>query len=491
MRKLATILYWGSLLVTSGCASFAPVPVPEPAAVTSFNADGRKLSDAVVVAESLLSKYLQRADELQREERRTGLGLIGMGVIGADLATRSIAENHVLGLGLAGVGMYAAGNWSNPRPLRLIYIEGASALQCAIAVTEPLQAAYVRRGDLEKLVGMLESGASFLDRELATHSGNRSPAVMRAKAASMRAKALIPAARAALARMDRGGGELYAAVRRIQVEVQRALAGAAPDFQTLIASLTAQKIFAPSPAIDQRPPSNSSAAGEDLLDSNATTLEASIHDIENILDLVNARPATTELNACHVDGALAGITMRVDPGVLTVSAGTTQTALASGGVPPYLASWFGAAPLPDQVELRAEANGVILIAAKAVAAAGQYSVLVTDNAKGRERLEVTVQAASSGQTVGKSPGSPAPTSPTCVSDPTVKAVQEGLRNKGVTSVTIDGKDNAVVADGCMGPITIAAMRKYHIDILKLSPQAIPPESADLLHQTAVALDISE
>ena len=143
------------------------------------------------------------------------------------------------------------------------------------------------------------------------------------------------------------------------------------------------------------------------------------------------------------------------------------------------------------MELRAEANGVILIAAKAVAAAGQYSVLVTDNAKGRERLEVTVQAASSGQTVGKSPGSPAPTSPTCVSDPTVKAVQEGLRNKGVTSVTIDGKDNAVVADGCMGPITIAAMRKYHIDILKLSPQAIPPESADLLHQTAVALDISE
>ena len=490
MRQLATILFWGSLVVISGCASLKPVPVSEPTVVASFNESGRRLPDAVVVAESLLSKYLQRADELQREERRTGLGLIGLGVIGADLATRSIAENHVLGLGLAGVGMYAAGNWSNPRPLRLIYIEGASALQCAIAVTEPLQAAYTRRGDLEALIGNLESGASVLDGALATQSGNRSPAVMRAKAASTRAKALIPAARAALARMDRGGGELYAAVRRIQVEVQRALAGAAPDFQTLIASLTAQKIFAPSPAIDQRPPSKSSAAGEDVLDSNAATLESSIHDIENILDLVNARPATTELNACHVDTALAGITMRVDPGMLTVSAGTTRTALASGGVPPYLASWFGAAPSPDEVELRAEANGVILIAAKAVAAAGQYSVLVTDNAKGRERLEVTVQAASSGQTDGKSAGSLAPTPPACVSDPTVKAVQQALRSKGVVAVTIDGKDNDVVADGCMGPITIAAMRKFQLEIENISPEAIPADSAELLKQTAAALGVT-
>ena len=393
MQRIIALVPAVLTITLCACSTVLTMPTPSENSIKTFQDGGRKLSDAVPIAESLMSSYLENADKLQREERSVGLGLIGLGLIGGDLAVRSVAPNHVLGLGLAGAGLYAGENWSNPRPMRLIYIEGAAALQCALDVTSPMQAAYTRRTDLNTLVASLDSLSGKIDTELKKNVGSSSPVVIQARDASARAKTLIPAARAALTLLDRAGGELYGVVRRVQIEVQRAQAGAAPDFKTLAASLAAQKIFAPTPLLDSLKVKATSAGNEELLKELAADLNLDIQDTQNIIDLVNSRPSLTELQACKIDVAASGIGMKVEPASVVVTAGSSKTVLVSGGVPSYSAGWFGAAPPADQVELRIEPNGVMLITAKATSVAGEFAVLVTDSAKGRERLQVTLQSA--------------------------------------------------------------------------------------------------
>lgn len=466
-----------AFLVLLGCSSLLPSPQADPQTVATFNI-ARTLPNAVAVAESLRTKYLERAGAQRREERVAGLALVGMGVVAADLALRGVGTNEALGLGLAGAGLYTANGWVNMRTDRAIYVEGAAALQCALLATQSLQTAYTRRGDLNTNIGVLQTQSASLDRQLEAFAASSS-AVLRARNASNRAKALIPVARAALAQLDQAGGNLYSVVGKVEVEVERALQTAAPDFNLLVASLINQKLLAPYSFTGTVEATADDTKLVGALNSATSNLEVVITDTQNIVDLVNTTPSAAELQHCSVDVTAAGIAMKVEPSALIVAAETTGVVLASGGVPGYSVSWFGAAPPTDQVTVKAELNGVISIEAKSTAQAGTYSLLVVDSAKGRTTLLVTLAP--------KGTSAPAPVqrqqnadASSCVSIPRVKVVQAALIKRGTTSVTIDGTETTVLEDGCEGPITDTAMTKY-LQEMKQNP--MPTEREALLEAT--------
>lgn len=477
-KRIPAFLLSSAFLVLLGCSSLSPSPQADPQTVATFNT-ARTLPNAVAVAESLRTKYLERAGAQRREERVAGLAMVGMGLVAADLALRGVGTNEALGLGLAGAGLYTANGWVNTRTDRAIYVEGAAALQCALLATQSLQSAYTRRGDLNTNIGSLQTQSADLDRQLIAFTGSDSSAVLRARNASGRAKALIPVARAALAQLDQAGSNLYAVVGKVEVEVERALQTAAPDFNLLVASLINQKLLAPYSFTGTVEATADNKELVAALEAATSNLEVVITDTQNIVDLVNTTPSAAELQRCSVDVTAAGIAMKVEPSALIVAAETTGIALASGGVPGYSVSWFGTAPPTDQVTVKAELNGVISIEAKSTAQAGTYSLLVVDSAKGRATLLVTLAP--------KGTPAPAPVqrqqnadASSCPSIPRVKAVQAALIKRGTTSVTIDGTEKTVLEDGCEGPITDAAMTKY---LQEMKQDPMPTEREALLEST--------
>ena len=477
-------------LALAGCTSLGPSPEPDRAAVTTYKGSPT-LPNAVAVAESLRDNYRARVNAQRRDERWAGLSLIGMGIVAGDLAIRGVGKHDVLGLGLGATGLYTANNWANPKPERLIFIEGAAAVQCALTAVDPLTLPYLRRNDLVRVIGVMDREAASVNKQLKAFTV-LDPSVARARNAVSRAMVLLPAARAALARLDQAGPQLYSVVGAIQTAVERAQENAAPDFHTLVASLMAEKILGPSPLLiegDKKTAINKEL--ENQLLETTETLESAVQEAQGIIDLVNAKPVSSELEKCKVDLAAAGITMKVDPAVLTVQAGTTRMALASGGVPSYSASWTSTTPPADQVTLKSEPNGIISIEAKANAAAGTYTVLVADSAKGREVLVVTIAAAAAatGATHAAAPAN-ANAQPSCTRVPKVEAVQKALVAKGIKSVKVDGKDRAVAVDGCMGPATIEAMKQFYRS-QGMPENSIEKDANALLKEIAPDLDIKE
>ena len=404
----------------AGCASLDPSPTASSASITAYK-NTQSLPDAVVVAESLRNNYLDRAANQRRDDRLAGLGLIGIGLLGADLAIRGVASSEVLALGLAGVGLQAANRWGNPPTEWRIYVEGASALQCALTAVQPLRSAYPRKDEITDTIKSIESQANSLAESLQAFDGNDDPRVVRARNAVIKARATIPAAKAARTRLQAAGGELYAVVGDIQVQVERQQAISAPDFGTLVTSLIGQKIIGPSPLLKAANSFAKSSGPADILVAPTEVLESLIAVAEDILLLVNAKPATASLENCRVNVAAAGIAMKVEPSVMTAQAGSNVTALASGGVPSYSATWLSTAPPAEQVVLKVEGNGVISVEAKAGAQSASYALLVIDSSKGRESLRVDIVAAPAPVKTEPTPSTPTLTKACSAPDAKVKA----------------------------------------------------------------------
>ena len=194
--------------------------------------------------------------------------------------------------------------------------------------------------------------------------------------------------------------------------------------------------------------------------------------------LVNAKPATASLENCRVNVAAAGIAMKVEPSVITAQAGSTVTALASGGVPSYSATWLSTAPPAEQVVLKVEGNGVISVEAKAGAQSASYALLVIDSSKGRESLRVDIVAAPAPVKTEPTPSTPTLTKACSAPDAKVKAVQEALK-----TVKIDDKDQALVADGCQGKLTNEAIIQFYVK-QGMARASVDTDPAKLLSQAA-------
>ncbi|WP_413459380.1 hypothetical protein [Herbaspirillum huttiense] len=458
----ATLLLF--VLLISGCTSLSPTPTPDSALLAKY-VKSKSLPDAVAVTQSLRTKYLERASAQRSEARLAGLGLVGMGLVAGDLATRGVGSNVVLGLGLAGAGLYTANNWANPQTEGLIYIEGAAALQCALAAIQPLNSAYGSKDNLASLIDRLRTDANELNAlVIKEYWGTENADLVQSRDAIANAYALIPLLIEAQARLASAGGELYSVVSDIEVQVARMLANASPDMGSLVTTLIGQKLYAPMTS-SSTPLANGAlpkAAADPKIRVLAARLQHTIEEAQGILAAINVKPPLAAMQACKVNVVAAGLTMKLEPAALTLTAGQTGVALVSGGVPAYSIVPSAIAPLPDQVSTKVESNGVISITVSEGAAASNYKFRVRDAAKGSEILDLTI-VAKPGAQAGVQPAALAATSPKaqpCQWDDRVAKVQQALLNQRAKPGDTGKNKDPLVVDGCQGPITNKAMVDY-------------------------------
>jgi hypothetical protein len=476
-------------VLVSGCTSLEKVPQRDSAAAETFLASTKTLPDAVKITEKLRTAYLDRARAQRREERLSGLGLIGLGLLTANMAARGVGDSAVLGLGMVGAGAYAAGNYTNTRADRSIFIYGASALQCALQATQPLQIAYTRQADLATGITWIESDAAALEVVLSEFANSTHEKVVQARNALAKARSLLPAAKDAQTRLTGAGGDLFSVVGKIEIEVEKALETSNPDFRALVASLIQSKILSVPAFLERVPVAGGvkTSAAEFTLEIPTKRLLSNVALVQGIVDLVNVKPTVADLESCKLDLAATGVSMKVEPTALTISAGTTRTALSSGGVPSYSASWLGANPPSDQVVLRSEGNGVLLIEAKDNAQAGTYTIAVSDSARGRESLVVTIVAADTSKSTSNSSSGGNKAAVPCAEDPKVKKVQIAINAKN-SKLEADKKPVPLVEDGCIGEKTVTAMKKIQLD-QNVAADAIQSDPAKLLVDTASLLGV--
>lgn len=466
MNKVASLWLMSLFVVLTGCSSLKAPPEPSAAAKTAYEAN-RTLPNAVTLAESLRDAYLARSADLRQEERINGLALIGMGVMTGDLVARGIARSETLGLGLTGVGLYSANNWANPKSERVVYAESAGAVQCAINVVEPMRAAYEGQATLQQGKDKLKPDADALDAMLKDFDGSEEPRVVRARNAVVKARAVAAAAEAAQGYLKALGPALATAIGGVRVDVEVQLVRGGPDYTSLVGSLIQQKVLPATMPLSLPDSKVKESGAASTLDRPTAELEALTATLEKAVEMLNVRPSVADMQRCRIDPKAVGITMKVEPSVLTVKAGERSVALASGGTLPYAVSVLADAVIADQLVFTVAGNGVITIEAKSGAKAATYTTYVTDGGKGRETLIVTVTPAAA---AAPAPAPVAPPAPTAVApagacakpDAAVKELQEGLRTLGLTNVKVDGVDKELLADGCPGKITSAAMKQLYV-----------------------------
>uniref|UniRef100_UPI000D34B24D hypothetical protein n=1 Tax=unclassified Variovorax TaxID=663243 RepID=UPI000D34B24D len=409
----------------------------------------------------------------------------------------------MLGLGLAGAALYTGGNWLFSKPQQMIYAAGASAVQCALDVTQPLQMADARLPSLRSDVAQIQGDAAELERLL----GGRvvkTPGEISARAAIDRAKALLPAAQDLVGTLDGAAFALRSSLSAIQLQVTNAFLANSPNLQGLVEALgkslpaTGSKIIGV--ALPPMPKVSFTAGSpeENTLADKARALDALVGRVDKALAGVNLKPGDDKLKLCSVDLKQAGLAMKTVPaGPMTVQPGAAATVVVSGGVLPYRAEWIGSRP-PEGVALKIESGqGFITVEVKKDVKAGSYRLLVLDAGQGRESIDVVVagSGAASSPASPTSPASPAsPTSPdnkataAAAPDPTLRKVQQALIDKGLTTVRVDGKDEKLVADGRMGKISFAAMQQYMRNE-GAKDDAIPGQPGQLLADVASMLAV--
>jgi hypothetical protein len=485
------------LLPVAGCVSVMhPNLGPAPDKLSAYDASPT-LANAVAVGTSMRDRYSEKIESQIAWERGIGVGLIGVTGVAADLAMRGVGKSEVLGLGLAGAALYTGGNWLFSKPQQMIYAAGASAVQCALDVTQPLQMADARLPSLRSDVAQIQGDAAELERLL----GGRvvkTPGEISARAAIDRAKALLPAAQDLVGTLDGAAFALRSSLSAIQLQVTNAFLANSPNLQGLVEALgkslpaTGSKIIGV--ALPPMPKVSFTAGSpeENTLADKARALDALVGRVDRALAGVNLKPGDDKLKLCSVDLKQAGLAMKTVPaGPMTVQPGAAATVVVSGGVLPYRAEWIGSRP-PEVVALKIESGqGFITVEVKKDVKAGSYRLLVLDAGQGRESIDVVV----AGSGAGSSPASPA--SPTSLDnkataaaapDPTLRKVQQALIDKGLTTVRVDGKDEKLVADGRMGKISVAAMQQYMRNE-GAKDDAIPGQPGQLLADVASMLAV--
>ena len=472
-RFAASCLLGLWVLSLSGCV-LVPALEPDKAQVAAYS-EQPTLPNAIKVAESLRNNYSTEVKDQIITERVTALALIAAATVAADMSIRQVSKNDVLGLTLGSGAVYTATNFMVNKPQQYIYAAGANAVQCALDVVHPLRVANEKRGRLETLIKEIDAGmrdvSSSLDKFKNGEGKDPNEAeVARGRAAAEEARNLIPVATEALTVLDNSGGDLYSAVGRIQGEVEHAISENTPNLQSLmqqlgsaLPALGSQITGVALPASSQKGDNTKSAADEDALKAALVLikdLEAKLAETRLIIALVEAKPSTEKLKTCSLDLQQAGLTMKVTPsGALTVTAGQVATVSIKSGVLPYRrATWVGNGPAADKVELTTETGaGVVEIKTKADTPADTYVMLLQDSAQGHETVNVTIREST---VTEKNP--PKEEEKKCTEDANLKKIQDVLVNKkGIKTVTVDGKDQEVLVDGCSGPRTDAAMRKYY------------------------------
>lgn len=460
-----TLLALLTTVLLSGCASMIkPNLGPDPEIARAYDV-APTLTNAIAVGTSMRERYTAKVEEQIAWERGIGMGLIGAAAIAADLAMRGVGQSEILGLGLTSAAVYTGSNWLFNKPQQTIYALGASAVQCALDVIQPLQEPYGSRDELKTKIGETVATVDEINRLL----GARDPTTTsEARARSMvdRANTQLPVARDALGVLDSSPGRLRSSLNAIQVQITSAYVANSPNMQVLLESLGKALPMMGSRIVGMPLPVSASDA-KSLRSSSAPELERKTGELDQLLTRLSQIVASANVNysedklrLCNVDPKQVGLSMKLTPiGDLSVELGSAGTVVASGGALPYRATWIGPRPPGDWVTLTVESGqGFITVEAKAGAKEGAYQLLIADNGQGREVVNVVIKNSGTIQPAKVAVRAGASTLPSI--DATVQRVQQALIGRGFDTVTVNGKNATLIADGRMGEITTEAMRRF-------------------------------
>lgn len=504
-RSLAAVVGAGALALVSACTTVDPSVNVDISTVSATNfQQPTVLPKAVAYAEAVRDAYKKRVADQIRLQNGVGLGLIAGGAAAAGLGIQGVAKEIILALGLAGASAYTSAQFLTSKLQQHIYEAGIDAISCSIGAIAPRRASYAYLAELKGLVeGAPQTAAGSLRQNLEeiepliTRLGKiqgvrNVQEFLDAEAALTTGKAAEVRGRDAIREMESSGGDLLAAVRRIEGKVSRAIIDARPDLSDLKASLAKgiptaagqitgrPEIFAPKKATGKAAllDSNDQTALENLKPSVLAAV-AKARRINVIADKIGASPSAEALQGCSFDVRGAGLTFVLAP-TGEVAVDVTQgkevlTINASGGVPPYNAGWLGRTPTQGIViDVTDSGRGAITITVDKGASAGKFEALVTDAANGSGT--VTIAVASSAEPAAAAPAANLAAVPV---EPVVKEIQKALMDAGFDQVDINGAQKQLVDDGKWGKITAAAIKNFLI-AERVAEADIPPDKEGLI-----------
>lgn len=435
-----------------------------------------ELEQAVTYAVETRDEYYCAISEHTLFNRTIGIVIVSAAAAALALGVTGGSTDAITGLGTGGAGLFGMHQvlYSANRPK--IYAEGAKAIGCTLAAF-----AGVRAADTSNLEPALDRLFSEID-DLSGALAAIPPGFPDPEGEIARAAQVLEAGRATLARgrevnalVRAAGVRLYDAVESIRAQVNTALLSNEPDVAQLVSGLS-KSIPAYAGFITGREIALPIGEGEvradlrpevrrvlDALREKARRVETTSREVESIIASIGTPPTVAQVEACGINATDSGLSFRLDPAgpvvIDTSVADPTAEVIASGGKAPYHAQWAGEVPgsevtlQPVDHDRGSRNQGVITITATRNAAAGTYKLLVTDEGKGRGTVLVSVRSTGRQRSGGRSTDGSTP----ITSDPAIAALQTALIDHDCLGATREGgKKNA---DGQMGPITDAALKK--------------------------------
>lgn len=464
----AVVLSLAVAVAVSGCNRVEPLVIVDPSEVSEVGyTTPTTLPKSVAYAEEVWKRYRQRISDQMLAENAVGTGLIAAAATAFGLAAVGDAGDAIVWLGAGGAAAYTASQIYVSKLQQHIYAAGAGAISCSVAAMAPRRAAYVYLPELKRLVegendtakGSLRENIDNLSALLMATPGE-TPLHANARAAIAIAEAAEGRGVEAISALESAGDELMAGIRTIESDVDRAIIDSRPELSSLLASLTqaiptaAAQISPPpaAPAIAAMPADKAADLG---LKEPTERLLNKARRVNVLADKVGAQPSAAALAKCKVDVEKEGLAFKLNPhGEIAVDATKDQvvTINASGGTPPYMASWSELTP-SERITLSVDDSfrGIVTAKIQKGAPAGKFTVFVEDGSKGSGTVTLNVTG---GSATGNLSTAPKPI------DKTVENIQSALIDLGITSVEVDGVPKTLKADGLWGDITKAAITKY-------------------------------
>jgi hypothetical protein len=343
MRTNPTTLALALVLMAGGCEPEARIvsDTKPPTYMTMT------LPDAVMEASVLRNAYETSLINQSRSKGAIGLFLTGIGAAAAavGLSRGHAASPALLGLGVAGLGVYEIGDLFTGGQRSQIYLAGIDALNCALQATIPLELTDVQRNGLADALNQLDIAiANSAVQGVQLDSG-----------VTAAASAAQSSAQALLQQIAFAGPTLDLQIRKINAAVDRQLVSAEPNPVAIWGSLSSTfHITAPGTLFSTGVKQAGQVAGADREGAQASVIEKTA-ELQSLLAVlaVSQQNSLTAMGGCLVaaptaanTGAMAAPPVAVGsptpppPGQAAPDTGslakalTPQVLTAPGGLPP-------------------------------------------------------------------------------------------------------------------------------------------------------------
>lgn len=414
----------------------------------------------------------------------TGLTLISIGASTLLLAvTGGASQDVIASLGIGGAALFAGGTFLRSQQRQLIYVAGANAIACTLAVIEPMR---VAQKSVEPFKENLDAFPALI-RELSTEivslkpQNPNNPELLAAEEVLSEGAVVLKQGRAALVTVETSGGVVFNAVERIRGHVARALIDTERNLRALVNSLGASiplTVGQLAPIAPDALPSVPSQPST-LADLNEPTVRAKLESLVKavedqiaklvpFIDIVQSAPSPEILKSCEVNIEAAGLNFEVMPTSLAFDVGqtaVTSSIVVTGGQSPYEVNWISTRP-PSGVNMTlsysSTGTGIVTITIDLGTAPNVYSLLVKDASSASKIVAVHINSTTNA--LGDASGRTSSGTGRTTGNPTVFTIQSLLKIYAGFTGEIDG---------IMGTETLTAINKL------IAPKKYTLENIDL------------